>query len=423
MLSHNFSGYGAVRGRGEMKGLGWWVCKALLFFLFFGINLCVASEMTLVPSLKLRGEYNDNILFSRLAEWDDYIGTVSPQMVFKYRTELANLESGVGLDYMQYADHDELNTTNQRYYLRGTYQTLERLRFRGDVSYIKDTTLDSELRETGLVGIRSNRARFNISGGVTYQLSELYEIGFDYQYTDTRYDWYGNVDYVYHMASMSLNHMLSNQRDVITLQPYYSYMDSEASTVDNYGFSIGWLHDFSEIMHLTFFFGVRYTDTDYYLVQPTVIFDPSVYPPFRLVYQKVSEKDDSWGGVADISLRRDGETFHWKIGYDQDLAYSSYGEPIDRKKGYFNLYKDFSRRLGGRISASYYRVKSDGDVTREDRDYFDIRPALIFKITENHTLECVYNYSHEHNRNVSSNKNYDRNRVWISLNFNFPKKW
>jgi hypothetical protein len=50
-------------------------------------------------------------------------------------------------------------------------------------------------------------------------------------------------------------------------------------------------------------------------------------------------------------------------------------------------------------------------------------PFLDYQITENHTLQLAYSYSLEEDRNLSEDRERERNRVWIAVNFRFPRRW
>jgi hypothetical protein len=68
-----------------------------------------------------------------------------------FATELLNLNSGVEVNFLRCADQTNLNTKYRRYERNAKHPVLERLQFPGNFSYIKDETLESELKETGPV--------------------------------------------------------------------------------------------------------------------------------------------------------------------------------------------------------------------------------------------------------------------------------
>jgi len=378
-------------------------CVCLIISLFFYALLpAVAQDITLVPSLEIRGEYDDNVLFTRTNEIDDYLTTIGPALTLDYATELLNLESKIAVGFLRYADEKDLNTENQRYVLNGGYRFTERWNLNGNFSYIKDKTLESELEETGLVNVREDRHRYNAGGGLSYQVSELSDMNINYIHTKTDYDFVGNVDYDYDAVTLSYNRRLKSERDIITVQPSYSSRDSEVSEADDYGLSFGWSHSFSETLQLRAFLGARYTEVRF-----------------------GDERQDyeNWGGTADISLRKTGEVSSTLIGYRRDLRTSAYGEAIEVDRIYCDLRRRVIGRLGIGFRGNLYFTRSEGNFDGEDSRYFEVIPSLNYQITENHTLELAYVYSREEDRNLAEDRERERNRVWIALNFTFPRKW
>ena len=377
-------------------------CVSMLLCLFCTPLPAMAQDITLVPSLDIRGEYDDNVLFERTNEIDDYLAMIGPALSLDYASELLNLESIIGVDFLRYADQTDLNTENERYELNGGYRFKERWTLNGNFSYIKDTTLESELQETGLVNVREDRHRYNAGGGLSYQVSELSDMNINYIHTKTDFDFVGNVDYDYDAITLSHNRRLENERDIITLQPSYSTRESEVSDVDNYGLSFGWSHSFSETSQLRAFLGARYTEV-------------------RFGDERQDYED--WGGTADISFRKTGEISSTLLGYRRDLTTSASGEAIEVDRIYCNLRRDVIGRLGIGFRGNLSFTRSEGNFDGEDTRYFEVIPSLDYQITENHTLELAYVYSRAEDRNLTEDRERERNRVWIALDFRFPRKW
>ena len=362
----------------------------------------MAGDVTLVPSINLKGEYNDNVTFTRTNKKDDYLATVSPALTLDYVTEAVKLESKIILDVDRYADEKDLDTDRQRYVLNGGYQLKERWGVSGNLSYIKDTTLESELEETGIVNVRADRQRYNAGAGLSYQISEVSNMGIDYAYSRTDYDWPWYEDYDTDSISLSYNREFNNKLDVFTVQPRWSQRDSEVSQADDYGLSLGWTHQFSETFRLRAFLGGRYTEQS---------------------FNDGRQSDETWGGVADISLRKTGVVSSMDIGYSRNINNSTEGEQIEVDRIYCSFRQRVVRRLGVAFSGSLYFTRSESEFYNEDRRYFELTPSLYYQITENHSLNLAYSYSQEYDKMLTTDREAERNRVWISLNFRFPKKW
>ena len=127
----------------------------LITILFIAVPLTAsAQDITFLPSIAVRGEYNDNVYYTRFSELveSDYLARIKPAFTFDYATELLDLQSSFDIDIVRYANEDDLDTVDQHYDLNAEYQMMERISVSGNCSYAKDTTLESELYETGLPG-------------------------------------------------------------------------------------------------------------------------------------------------------------------------------------------------------------------------------------------------------------------------------
>ncbi len=384
-----------------------------------------AAEVSVLPSIGITAEYNDNIDFSRTFKEDDYLTRIRPALDVDYKTDLLSLKGRGGLTVIRYLDATRRNTEYYDFGFDGAYKVTERLTAKARLSYKKDETLESELEETGLVTFPEDRTRYIAGGGVVYNLTEKSELGVDLDHSDTGYDSVSYVDYTYDSLTLTFNRLLDNMKDVLTVQTGYSTYDSDASEVDNYSLHLGLAHPFSETWRLSCFLGVRYTSTDYFFIQQGLVFDPSLLPgdPFRRVYEQVEESDRAWGGLADISLTKTGEDYSGSVGFNHDLSYSSQGDPIERDRLYFSVTKRMTRRLSLGLTGSAYITQSSGKFDQEDSRHLDLGTSLTYRLTETYSLSAAYGYSYHKDKTVSENQGYDRNRVWLNLLCRFPKKW
>lgn len=384
------------------------------------------AEYTFTPTIGARGEYNDNVFFSRTVTQDDFILSAEPSFGLGYANERWTLNSRANMAFLRYVDNPDLNYERVDVGLDAAYAVSERFQFTANAFYAEDETLESQLEETGVVGDRSDRSRYSLGGGALYRLTEMSDLSLDLGYGETEYDETStNQDAAYDNVSLTYNRRLANMRDMISLVLAYDGYDSEASKVNNWGFSFGWAREFSETLSLSAFVGVRYTDVTYRLIRSEVVFDPSLLPffPFRQEFEAVEQSESNWGGLANIALEKRWETVSLTAGFRQDLVYSAAGEPIDRQRLYLTLGKRISTRLNTGLSVGLYRSESSGEFSQEDSWHFSVSPSLSYRLTENHRLAAGYGYDYHHDNAVEENAGYDRNRVWVAVTYRFPKRW
>lgn len=372
-------------------------CLIILFPL-----LASANDVTLVPSLRISGEYDDNVFFNSTDEVDDYLTIISPGLTFDYATELLNLQSLIVVDFLRYFDETELDTENQRYDLNGRYQLASKWNIAGNFSYIKDTTLESELEETGIVHLREDRKRYNAGGGLSYQMTELTDLNFNYTHTVTRYDSEDNVDYDYDNFSLLCNRKLKNQLDVLTVRTNYSIFDSDEEKTNNYELLFGWFHKFSETLDLNASAGPRYT---------------------RQNFNDDREDEDSWGTTVDISLNKRGETRSATIGYSRRIWNNADGDLVETDRIYARAKQRIIGRLGVGFVAGLYFTSQEDDSDNDDTRYYILNPSLYYMLTENHSIELAYSYQNELEESRPKDLESERNRIWIAFHFNFPRNW
>jgi hypothetical protein len=84
--------------------------------------------------------------------------------------------------------------------------------------------------------------------------------------------------------------------------------------------------------------------------------------------------------------------------------------------------KYINERLNVKFTSEIYSNKSDGPNTKEDSRHLNISPALNYRLTENNYLQLGYSYELHQDLGITGNPEYERNRIWIDLTFNFPDK-
>jgi outer membrane protein assembly factor BamA len=394
-----------------------------LLVLLVGEVEAVAGEVTLVPTLRVRAERDDNVLFTSYSPISDYVAEITPGISADFRTERGNVNVTADIDVLRYAQNTNLDRENERVAVVAGYALTELLQGRMSAAYINDTTLDTQLLETGIVTVFQDVERYSGGAGLTYRLSPRADLGVEMFYESVIYGG-PSVDYQNFRVSFPYNWLLPNAKSTLTVLPNYEAYTSDVSDVNNYGMSFGLAHPFTETWNLRAFVGVRYTQTDYRFVQQEVVFDPSLLPayPFRVVPREVNVTDSNWAGVADLSITKKGEAYEWSLGYVHDLTYSS-GQPVNLHRVYGTYQRSLTSRLGFVLTASAYDSEQQGAFDQTDYQYFDGSFIVFYKLTENHRLQAGYRYRVQWEDSAQQNQKIDDNMFFVSLALAFPKKW
>ena len=379
--------------------------SACAILLLFPTLRVYSAETRLLTSIGLKQEYNDNILFTRSDEIDDFISYVIPALNLTYATEILSLSALADWSGWLFWDNSDLNRINQRYGLNGSYRVTERWSVSADGRYVFDSTQDSQFDETGSVrpGL-SDRQRLNLGAGLDYAVSERTNIGAEYEFQKTEFERDSSVDTTYNTVNAYYRRQLQNQKDVISIFPEFTWGTTDDWDAYNTTLNFRWEHPFSETLDTSVLVGLRNTHVDY-----------------------DDDRDDTtnWGGVADIWLRKTGELTTGRVGLNNNLRTRENGDLINVTRLYADVDHRLSRRFGVGLRGNFYysNLIEDDPADDDDRWYFDISPSAFYRVTEYHILRLLYSYGKETFLDVDGDDTRDRHRVWLQLTFNFPKSW
>lgn len=373
--------------------------------------------MTLTPSLTVRGEYNDNIIMSVRNPQNDYITLISPSIEHDYKTERFNSSAKLGVTRWLYASETDLNTLDQKYNLNASYQVSPRLTFNASGSYLRDTTLEEELIETGYVAIRTGRKLATGSSGLSFQLAERTTLDANYSNTHAWYKSRYYPDTTMHRGLMNINHQFKNLRTSGLLQAAYTHYGYQTADTDNWQFLVGLRHLFSETFDITALAGMHYTQSQYRYSGYEWRFEP---PYVSLVEIETKEKESHVGWVANIEFNKRFERSNVKLGFTRDVINAAYGDTVESTRISCSLSHYLSERLQGILSGENYRIRSQMEERAGiDWDTYSISTALRYELTEHLSSELRYQYISS--KYQAADISVDRNMIALILNLTWPK--
>jgi hypothetical protein len=351
----------------------------------------------------LRTVYDDNIDYESSDKQDDFAANVVPGLTLNYRTELLNLSLTGEVDALRYFNQTDFDRTNQFYGIESRYRMFPRWRVNGNFAFRKDETTDTQLEETGRVTERTTRKQYDAGGGLVYQLTELSDIGAEMEYRKRNYNSEDNTDSDVYRFRLPYTKKFANQRDSLSLTPEYTIYDSDGGEdVKDYRFIVGWERLLSETLTSLIEVGPRYTDYD----------------------DEELGNDNNLGYYVQVGLTKTAETFTGGISYDRDLRANTDGNIIEVNRLSLRADKLLSERFGCQFYGAGYVSKESSDNTPGDKvKYFIVRPGIYYRLTENHVLGLTYSYELQKELDEPGNPVTQRNRVWLGLTLNFPKKW
>ena len=356
-----------------------------------------AGQFTLLSTLNLEGDYNDNINYDRIDPKEDYVFSIVPTISLISDAERSYFQARAWFDILRYARESEEDLENSEYSIWGKYNLSRRTSSNFNLSFRKDTTQDGELDETGQITVRQGREQYLGNGEISWKMSELITSSVSYAYLMRKYTDFTGQDYEQHRISLSIGRSFHNGLDTISLRPSYYHQIGDTYKLDYYSASIGWTHIFDENFRLSGYVGGR-------------------------DYNKENDNGSngsSSGVIVDFNLTRTKELSKVVVGYRRDLYTQIGGGQTDVDHVYCQLYRGVFQRFGIALNGDIYFRRNDRGASNDEQTYFKVSPAISYNLTERHVLEMGYSYANSYSRALENNRTVDQSKVWIAVKLRF----
>lgn len=434
------------------------------FYQFCVVLVCVVSseavlsaEWSIEPSVSIREAYHDNIRFTPLAHPSVWESSLSPSVKLSSKTEVSEVSGLVQVNINRFTGDPGLNQNDRVFRLFTSLQS-ERNLWGVDVSYMQDSTSESEQAKTGVVQARTRRSLLSINPSWTRSLTELVSLKLDYGFQEVKYEAPSNQnDYTHHQVGTVLQYQLS-ERDQLSLTASYSltnlapiisqfpeFMEVDfppfglvpipwggTDTID-YKSSVRSLqmkfdHTFSETLQGNLSVGWNIVNTDithtcngYLGVQYSYLngyngTSCSGFAEHPLV--TFNSKTEGTGSSFNVSLEKTFDTGKASGFASRETNPSGNGLVVTDKLG-VSLAKSFREDFTGSVDATSYRTKFISMASPGSR-YYTFEPKLNWRLTEWWTFDAGYRYSRVEYENVPTA--ITANMVYFNLAHNWPKK-
>ncbi|MDO9117865.1 MAG: hypothetical protein Q7U39_07905 [Nitrospira sp.] len=341
-----------------------------------------AAEWSVVPSLGVKGVYNDNLLLTPLPHDATYGYWTSPAAEFAGKTERLEVSGKVAADFVTYYGGEETTFTNIFLPLSMRYKTeKDLLGFTGGFS--RDNTLMSELLATGVVVRFTQRNQWNASPTWAHSLTEKLSLQSSFQFTDTTYEnglRLGLVNYQLLGGSGGLLYQLTEQDQIQLTGIYTSFHTTNASSGFRATFPGAMMtitHAFTESLTGTAFGGPRFISTT-----------------TQATGGDVKAQETVW--VYGASLAKQFESGSIQLSAARDIIPSGFGLLIQTDRVTLSGSYKVSETLLASLDANGYLVtgatqRLSGGSFPEQR-YASLSPKLAWKFLEWWRLEASYTY-------------------------------
>lgn len=349
-------------------------------------------------------EQNDNIHLSTTNVVDAANIGVSAQSSISLESETSRAAITPSVSYRQYSSDQDLDHGSAGLDL-DLVKVYERTQVGMTGGYTRNTTLTSELEDSGRLQTKIDRNNIKLQPFVRYKITPLsgIKLGMSYHLADY-VDGEAKGYYDYDQQQVNLAYELDmTRRDLLTATLFASQYSADALNNDTQttGLELGWQHRFSENTDSIVSAGGYQLDSEF--TSGGTVFE-----------------DSSNGALFQVTLNHKSPLNRFTVGGSSRLEPSSLG--IVRRNHRFDASVThlFTERVSASLGAVALRVDSTDDrYSGDDRDYHALDTSVAWNLDALWRLRAGYRYAKQQYDN--DNDAADSNRVSISVEYNSLK--
>ena len=392
-----------------------------------------AAEWSAEPKISLKTGYNDNIRLTSAAHDSVWESALSPSVKLAVATETRGLSGDAGFAIRRFAGGSGRESSDildrEDYYLN-TDAFLKNLRgsFKANLDYKRDSTLDSELDQTGnVIEDRATREQLSLGPSWSRIITELTRLELTYQYRNVQYindpGIPDLVGYEYHVGSASLVHNLTPRLQYTLAAGYNSYQPDTNFKSDTLTLQAGLSSNFTETLLASFLVGERQTTSDTFIgtgvcigANPGATF-PSCTGGIAIPTGSANATIETTSAVFSASLAKTLETGSLSAGLSRSSSPSANGELLDATRliltGDYRLSETLRSSLKIEYTENETIVSRVGFTPNQaKKTFFRVTPRAAWRWSREWELAGEYQYANY--EDVNANK-ATRNAVYVSL--------
>ena len=400
-----------IKRRGRQDGARWIV----LGMLAVSAANVHGAEWSVDPTFKSRGLYNTNRRLTT-ASHEGVFGLVTDVGAeFKLATEASDIAISPMGTINRYSGNQQLDSDDIHLSLDANHR-LERAAFGMKTSYDRESTLTSEVNDTGLVHIQREVNLVGVNPSLTYLFDDQNSVRFDYGYSNVAYDnaaGTGLFDYTYQNIGATYTHQLSEVQQVFGALTYANFdVSGLQSTTDSYYARVGYYREFDGKLRLT--------------VSGGGVLSDSTFPVLSIVGNRLATLNQdaiSKGWIADFTVEKDFEKTFFRAKYSRSVNPSARGAQAQADEVKISLRhritEVFDTTATFRYLQSQTQQTSGFGGTSLNRDYINAGLAFAYRI--NRFWSLIGGYSYTYQKYQSTSAGADSNAVTIGLSYSGEK--
>ena len=384
-----------------------------------------AAQWSAEPKISLRSGYNDNIRLDTRPHDSVWETALTPSVRFGVASVNKGLFGRAYASVRRFSGGSGRNSSDildreDYHFDTNAYHRTQRNEFRGLLNFTRDSTLDSELDQTGQVlSSRATRSRITLGPSWTGSLTEQTQLNLGYTFTTVSYSDEPGVqdiesggrnliEYDYEQFSASLTHQYSPNVQGTLSTTYSSYQPDSGFDSDTVNIQVGISRSFSETLSTSWLAGYRETTSDTLIATGFCIdADPGAKFPGcegGAPVQTGTRKDDNTnsGSVYSANITKLLERGELSASLSRSSNPSSDGELLDTTRLILAGSHKFSQKLRSSLSVEYSNAETISRVSnnsrKTDEDFFRVRPKLFWQWDRNWVLAAEYEYVENKNK-------------------------
>ncbi|MBI3560689.1 MAG: hypothetical protein HY080_03085 [Gammaproteobacteria bacterium] len=374
------------------------------------INPLKAADWAFIPTVDLQAVYDDNLFLTTQNVTKTWSSVIAASVDLSRKMENTSLDLTDKIASRHY-DYNTMLDRNDNYITLAYAYNGERYAINANGAYASESTLTSELADTGYISVVRKVKQSTLSPSFTYQLSQHSAMQLSYDYLKKNYDApitefadYTNqitsANYSYSLTESLQLQAIATRSEVDIPEGAYGFVGASLSTkTDNY--QAGLSYDYAEDIVLSALYGKRTS------------LDELKYLGYLLGTAK------SEGSTYNVSLTKTLDRATIKFQVTRDYSPAGNGVVYDTDRATVNLQYHVTDRNSVGLDIVYTNQKPGASrFITVHRTYYSVQPGYTWQVSENWSLNAYYRYSYQkYNTDTDAAKS---NLISLSMSYVWP---
>ncbi len=391
-------------------GVAGWLSVVLTGLTFISSDEALAAEWGLTPSVNTQVFYDDNLLLGTQNKIGTWGSVVSASLALSRKMENTSLIFTDRIAARHYDNYDTPDTNDNYMNLSYGYNA-ERYSLSLNGGYSRESTITSELDDTGRVQVVRKVNQTTLAPSFNYQISPRSSLSVSLSHQEKNYDApitefsdytvdVVNANYSYAVSESTRLQAVLTRSKVDTPDGAFRFVGvGTLSQTDNY--QLGLEYQLAENLNISALYGKRDTQQD-------IEVNGSLFAT-----------ETSQGSVYNIAVTKTLARGTLKLQATRDYSPSGNGVVYETDNANLNMQLMLDQRHGLNLDIAYLdRKASSTTFTAIGRKYYRIQPGYYWNMSENWVLSTYYRYSRQqYDDNTAA---AESNLVSINLAYSWP---